>query len=237
MLKGIITRTITSLYWQRGKVASKVLCINTITEKNSPFKCIFFSVFNVDYETKSKISLSLYFTFNSPNRSSSSSPRNRLWHFSGKSVWICFHRFKSTKVPFREFRLAQLDILIRQSGQRKFASCTFCLKHGPQSSCSHGITTGSIRICKQIGHVKSAGEIEFTFASLNFSVLSIVKLVTFFEVDVSSTSSAAILDLGVFAMECWENKFRAKNYSVGPIGCLFRTQPPTLRRGEIKWFV
>lgn len=162
---------------------------------------IFFSVVNVrpskftDYETKSKTSLSLYFTFNSPNRSSSSSPRNRFWHFSGKSFWICFHRFKSTKVPFREFRLAQLDILIRQSGQRKFASSTFCLKHGPQSSCSHGITTGSIRICKQIGHVKSAEEMEFTFASLNCSVSSILKLVTLCEVDVSWSSSAAILDL------------------------------------------
>ena len=118
---------------------------------------------------------------------------NRRGHAKKTAGWETER--KSTKVPFREFRLAQLDILIRQSGQRKFASCTFCLKHGPQSSCSHGITTGSIRICKQIGHVKSADEMEFTFASLNCSVSSILKLVTLFEVDVSSSSSVAILDL------------------------------------------
>ena len=108
-----------------------------------------------------------------PKKSSSSSPRNLFLQLSGNSFWICSHRLESTNVPFREFLLAQLDILIRQRGQRKFASSTFFLKHGPHSSCSHGIITGSMSICKHIGHVKSDKETEMSVPSLKFNVLGL----------------------------------------------------------------
>ena len=108
-----------------------------------------------------------------PKKSSSSSPRNLFLQLSGNSFWICSHRLESTNVPFREFLLAQLDILIRQRGQRKFASSTFFLKHGPHSSCSHGIITGSMSICKHIGHVKSDKETEMSVPSLKFTVLGL----------------------------------------------------------------
>ena len=88
--------------------------------------------------------------------SSSSSPFSLLLHLSGNNFWMYSHLCLSIRPSFLDRFLAQFEMRILHIGQHKLVDWTWAWKHGMHSSCLHGITTGSINNCRQIGHIKSA---------------------------------------------------------------------------------
>ena len=109
----------------------------------------------------------------------SSRPSSRLLIRSGKRDWISAHLSWFTNVFVFEFLRTHTAIRTRHMGQFKLVSLTWVLKHWIHNSCLQGICTGSTRISKQIGHIKSVYDLS-SDSSFNLDFLPFLLLIFFF---------------------------------------------------------